>query len=93
MDRRGDGLLLQHEFGGSPEGDLIQATDSLSFLDVNGHLVTAWVTGGETSLANAIKKLDWMYERIKLADARELARPVHDRVVQAVRAEVGAPAV
>ncbi len=85
--------ILQHEFGGSPEGDLIQAADSLSFLDVNGHLVTAWVTGGETSLPNAIKKLDWMYDRIKLTDARELARPVHDRVVRHVRAQIGgAPA-
>jgi hypothetical protein len=73
--------ILAHEFGGSPEGNLIQAADSLSFLDVNAQLTTRWVLDGETTLNHAIRKLDWMYERIQLDRARELARPLYDAAV------------
>ena len=78
-------LILQHEFGGSPDGDLLQAADSLSFLEVNGRLVVDWVRRGDTSLPLGIKKLDWMYERIKLPRGRELARPYHEQAVRSVR--------
>ena len=74
-------LILQHEFGGSPDGDLLQAADSLSFLEVNGRLVVDWVRRGDTSLPQGIEKLDWMYERIKLPRGRELARPYHEQAV------------
>jgi len=80
--------ILEHEFGGSPEGDLIQAADSISFLEVNGHLVIAWVLHGETSLQHALRKLDWMYERIQRDDARALARPYHQRSRATLREDV-----
>jgi hypothetical protein len=80
--------ILEHEFGGSSEGDVLQAADSISFLEVNGHLVSGWVLKGETSLPNAIKKLDWMVERIKLSPARELAWPHYERSLASVREEV-----
>ncbi len=80
--------ILEHEFGGSPDGDVLQAADSLSFLEVNGRLVSKWVLEGETSLDLALVKLDWMIERIKLERARELALPLHERAVAAVRADV-----
>jgi hypothetical protein len=82
--------ILEHELGGSPEGDLVQAADSLSFLEVNGTLVASWVLKGETSLDNGIGKLDWMYERISVPQASELARPLHERSVAVVRAAVEA---
>jgi hypothetical protein len=82
--------ILEHELGGSPEGNLVQAADSLSFLDVNRRLVTSWVLNGETSLDNGIKKLDWMYERIAVPRARELARPLYESAVGGVRREVAA---
>jgi hypothetical protein len=82
--------ILEHEFGGSPEGDLIQAADSLSFLEVNGRLVSSWVLNGETSLEKAIEKLDWMYERIQVERARELARPLYERAFSGVREDVAA---
>jgi len=85
--------ILEHELGGSPEGNLVQAADSLSFLEVNGRLVTSWVLKGETSLENGIKKLDWMYERITVARARELARPLHEQAVAGVREDVAAAPV
>ena len=83
-----EALILEHEFGGSPEGDLLQAADSISFLEVNGHLVSGWVLKGETSLPNAIKKLDWMVERIEFAPARELAMPLYRRALASVQDEV-----
>ena len=85
--------ILEHELGGSPEGNLVQAADSLSFLDVNGRLVSSWVLKGETSLDNGIRKLDWMYERIAVPEARELARPLYERAVVWVREDVAAAAV
>jgi hypothetical protein len=80
--------ILEHEFGGSPEGNLIQAADSLSFLDVNAGLVARWVLGGETSLEYGIRKLDWAYERIQRDDARELARPLYEAAVRDTADEV-----
>ena len=35
-------LVLAHEVGGSPDENLLQAADSLSFLEVNGELVARW---------------------------------------------------
>jgi hypothetical protein len=82
------GPILEHEFGGSPEGDLIQAGDSLSFLEVNWRLASTWVIRGETSLEHALTKLDWMYERIRLERGRELALPYYEHALQATRDEV-----
>jgi hypothetical protein len=84
--------ILEHEFGGSPQGNAMQAADSLSFLDVNAALVGRWVDGGETSLIHALRKLEWMYERIQIERARELARPLYEDAVAAVtRDRRGAP--
>jgi hypothetical protein len=80
--------ILVHEFGGGREGNVIQAADSLSFLEVNGRLVSSWVLKDETSLDKAIDKLDWMLERIQVDRARELARPFHEQAVAAVRRDV-----
>lgn len=70
--------ILEHEFGGSPEGDLMQAADSISFLEVNGGLAASWVLRGECDEAKVRDKLDWMFERIRLPRGRELARPHHE---------------
>ncbi len=80
--------ILEHEFGGSPQGDLIQAADSLSFLEVDADLAGRWVLNGETSLAFARRKLDWMYERIRLQRARPLALPLYERALRTLDREV-----
>ena len=59
-------LILHHEIGGYPEADLLQAADSLSFLEVNGHRPRVWVEEGRCDVASAQAKLDW-------------ARPDHGR--------------
>jgi hypothetical protein len=83
--------ILQHEFGGWPEGDLIQAADSISFLETNQHLVARWVLEGETTFELGCRKLEWMYERIQIDAARELARPVYEAAIAAVTKEAQQP--
>jgi hypothetical protein len=82
--------ILEHEFGGSPTGDLIQAADSLSFLDTNGRLVAKWVLNGETTLEHGKRKLEWMYERIRVPHAQHMARQLHGAALIALEDEVGA---
>ena len=62
-------LIRVHEDGGWPEADLLQAADSLSFLDTMVWLVQRWPR------ANAEAKLNASVERINasLTHARELA--------------------
>jgi len=81
--------ILEHEFGGSAHGDLIQAADSISFLDVDAHLAGRWVLNGETTIEYARTKLDWMYERIRLQRARPLARPVYESALRTLERDVG----
>jgi hypothetical protein len=80
--------ILEHEFGGSPDGDLAQAADSLSWLEVNGRLAGEWVRRGDCGLDQAIAKLDWMRDRIRLAQAAPLAGPMHLRAVETLKAGV-----
>jgi hypothetical protein len=65
--------IREHEFGGSPEGDLMQACDSISFLETNGDLVSTWVLRGECTEQKSAEKLQWMYDRIRLERARPWA--------------------
>jgi hypothetical protein len=73
--------IREHEFGGSREGDLSQAADSLSFLEVNGGLAASWVIRGECTEPKAREKLRWMYERMRLPLGRELGRPLYEHTV------------
>jgi len=70
-------LILHHEIGGYPEADLLQAADSLSFLEVNGHRPRVWVEEGRCDVASAQAKLDWMRDRITVAAARPAAARFH----------------
>jgi hypothetical protein len=80
--------IREHEFGGSPEGNLAQAADSLSWLDVNAPLAARWVERGECDVAKAELKLDWMLERIQVERALPAARPMHEAAVAELRAAV-----
>ena len=77
--------IREHEFGGSPEGDLMQAADSISFLEANGELVAGWALRGMCSAEKAEEKLRWMYERIRLERARPLAEPYLERSLAHLR--------
>jgi hypothetical protein len=73
-------LILAHEVGGDADEDLLQAADSLSFLEVNVDLPAKWAAEGRCSLARGIDQHRWMLERIRVPRARALAKPLYRRV-------------
>jgi hypothetical protein len=63
-------LVAAHEVGGWREADVLQAADSLSFLEVNATRPAAWVRDGRCSPAEARARLREMNDRIALKQAR-----------------------
>ena len=62
-------LILVHEDGGWPEADVLQAADSLSFLETLSGVTVAWVRRG-VPLQRAVDKLQFMADRIRVQDAQ-----------------------
>jgi hypothetical protein len=69
-------LIRVHEWGGSPDANLVQAADSLSFLETNVDLMLGFAKTGKYSRLDIASKFDQMYERIQLPEARAFARPM-----------------
>lgn len=74
--RQVETLVRVHEWGGSPDANLIQAADSLSFLETNIDLMLGFVKSGKYSIAQVAAKFDQTYDRIQVASAKEIARPM-----------------
>lgn len=77
-------LILAHETGGAPDEDLVQAADSLSFLEVNAPVMVRWFTSGRCGRERSKAQLRWMLERIRVPRARELAEPLYEEAVAVV---------
>jgi hypothetical protein len=77
-------LIERHETGGDTAADVLQAADSLSFLEVNFARPRAWVEEGRCDLAQAQAKLDWTLERIRVPAARAWAGPLHAQATAAL---------
>lgn len=69
-------LITLHEFGGLDGADVVQAGDSLSFLETLQEVVRHWVTSGECDAAQARAKHQYMADRIRLPEARRMAEPL-----------------
>jgi hypothetical protein len=69
-------LILLHELGGDRDADLVQAADSLSYLETLGPLTAEWVRAGVCGPEAACTKLQWMFERIRDERTRALAAPL-----------------
>ncbi len=69
-------LITLHEFGGLDGADLVQAADSLSFLETLQEVVSSWVTKGECEVDQARAKHQYMADRIRIEEARRLAEPL-----------------
>ncbi|MFN8218008.1 MAG: hypothetical protein U0R71_15545 [Solirubrobacterales bacterium] len=78
--------IREHEFGGSPEGDLMQAADSISFLETNAGLVAGWADSGRCSEEKALEKLRWMGERVRHPEGRRIAEAYMQRSIDEFRA-------
>lgn len=66
--------IREHEFGGSPHGDLMQACDSISYLETNAELTAGWAIEGRCTVAKAREKLLWMGDRVRHPEGREIAQ-------------------
>jgi HD domain-containing protein len=71
-------LIRAHEFGGWSEANLVQAADSLSFLEVNIDLFLGMIRGGKRPAEQVRVKFRWTYDRIQIPEARLLALPMLD---------------
>ena len=81
-------IVLVHEEGGFPEADVVQAADSLSFLETMVHVIAEWVQSGRAPRANAEGKARHSLERISpdLPLAREEAAPLLAAALQRLAA-------
>jgi hypothetical protein len=77
-------LIRAHEIGGGADEDLLQAADSLSFLETNAELVASWFTSGRCSREQAEAKVHWMFERISVERAQRLAQPLYEQALAVV---------
>jgi hypothetical protein len=87
-------LVLVHEEGGWSEADVLQAADSLSFLETMTPLVVGWVESGRATRSRAAAKVQHSLDRMspRLTRARELAEPMlRDALAAVAAARVGAP--
>jgi kynurenine formamidase len=84
-----EGLVRVHEEGGWHDADVLQAADSLSFLETMVPLVLAWSQRGYAE--NAAGKLQHSLDRIapELTRARALAAPMVERAVGQLHADRG----
>jgi hypothetical protein len=73
---RVEDLIRHHEDGGTPGADVLQAADSISFLEVNATVPLRWIAEGRATAEQARAKLVWMRDRIRLPWARKVAEPV-----------------
>lgn len=75
-------LIRLHEVGGDRDANLLQAADSLSFLEVNIDIPYAWVRRGDCDLDRARAQHTWMFERIQVPAARDLAQPLYEEAIR-----------
>jgi hypothetical protein len=82
-------LILRHEVGGNEEEDLLQAADSLSFLESLDWLTVDWVRTGRYSIEKAREKLNWSVERIRPSAAVKAALPPYAAAVRCLEGSHG----
>jgi len=71
-------LISVHEDGGWHEANLVQAADSLSFLETNIDLFLNMVRTGKRTMDEVLVKLDYTIERIQIAEARVMGLPMYE---------------
>ncbi len=75
-------LILAHETGGWNEADVVQAADSLSFLETMARPVARWVFEGRASAEQARARIDHAARRIHHPQAREFAIAMLPKAMQ-----------
>ena len=75
-------LVAVHEVGGWPDANLVQAADSLSFIETLGPLVRQWIADGTVSRESGLEKMAAMWERIQVPVACARGRGLYERALQ-----------
>jgi hypothetical protein len=79
-------LIRFHEFGGWPEANLVQAADSLSFLEVNVGLFLTMARSGRRTIEDVRSKFDFSYNRIQVPEAKVFAMPMLEKAIEQLAA-------
>ncbi len=77
-------LVLRHEVGGDTEADVVQAADSLSFLETLPWLTVQWVRTGRYTAAEAKAKHRYMLQRMRPPEALAFGLPLYEQAVREV---------
>lgn len=77
-----EALIQVHEFGGWPEADLVQAADSLSFLDVNVDLFLGYVKTRRYREDQVRAKFVYSHDRIRIPELQEISGPMLVRALE-----------
>jgi hypothetical protein len=76
-------LIAKHEEGGDDDQNLLKDADSLSFFENNiDHFFNDMV--GIIGKEGLLRKFQWMFERITLKKAEDLARPFYMKAMQRI---------
>ena len=78
------GLVAVHEHGGWPDANLVQAADSLSFIETLGPLVLTWIADGTLTRESGLEKMRIMWERIQVPAAHEQGRELYERALREI---------
>ena len=79
-------LVRMHEWGGSPSANLLQAADSISFLETTAPLARNWIGERGYARERSEQQINWMLSRIQLPEARRIAQPYFDAALRALEA-------
>jgi hypothetical protein len=74
-------LVRVHEWGGWAEANLLQAADSISFLEVYGEQAARPMREHGHSRQRVTEQFEWMYTRIRIDRARVCARPFYEHAL------------
>jgi hypothetical protein len=76
------GLVAVHERGGWPDADLLQAADSLSFVETMLPLIDSWISSGRATREGALAKLEFMWTRMQVPRAFEIGSELHEAALR-----------
>jgi hypothetical protein len=77
-------LVRMHEWGGSPSANVLQAADSISFLETTAPLARNWIKDRGYTRERSEQQFNWMLTRIQLPEARQIAQPLYDAAISAL---------
>jgi hypothetical protein len=77
-------LVLRHEVGGDVEADILQAADSLSFLETLPWLTVQWVRTGRYAAEMAKGKHSYMLKRMRPPEALAFGLPLYEEAIGAL---------